>query len=190
MTKSSLNASDFSRELERVRYQRRFWMIIRNTVYVLLGVASIAILIAVLWLPVLRIYGKSMNKTLSEGDIVISQKGSRFKSGEVIAFYYNNKVLVKRVIAQSGDWVEVTPEGDVYVNQKKLKEPYIMTKDLGESNIKYPYQVPDGQIFVMGDNRKTSIDSRNTSIGGVSQEQIVGEVSFRIWPISNIGPIR
>lgn len=118
MTKSSLNASDFSRELERVRYQRRFWMIIRNTVYVLLGVASIAILIAVLWLPVLRIYGKSMNKTLSEGDIVISQKGSRFKSGEVIAFYYNNKVLVKRVIAQSGDWVEVTPEGDVYVNQK------------------------------------------------------------------------
>lgn len=189
MSSSGLSSKELSQELYRVRYRHRFWTIVRNTLYVLMAVASTAILIAVLWLPVLRIYGHSMNKTLEEGDIVLTIKGSEFETGDVIAFYYNNKVLVKRVIAQSGDWVEVNAEGDVYVNQKKLDEPYVLDKALGESNIDYPYQVPDGQIFVLGDNRATSIDSRNTSIGGISQEQIIGEIAFRVWPLNETGSI-
>ena len=189
MNSRGLSSKELSQELNRVRYRHRFWTIVRNTLYVLMAVASTAVLIDVLWLPVLRIYGHSMNKTLAEGDIVVTLKGSEFDRGDVIAFYYNNKVLVKRVIAESGDWVEVNSEGEVYVNQKKLDEPYVLEKALGESNIKYPYQVPDGQIFVLGDNRATSIDSRNTSIGGISQEQIVGEIAFRVWPLNEIGPI-
>lgn len=189
MSKTNLTSKALSEELDRVKYRRRFWQVVRNTIYTLLGVTSIAILVAVLWLPVLRIYGQSMNKTLQEGDIVLTIKGVEFETGDIIAFYYNNKVLVKRVIAESGDWVEINSYGEVYVNQKKLSEPYVAELDLGQSNITYPYQVPDGQIFVLGDNRSTSIDSRNTAIGGISQEQIVGKIFYRVWPIQNIGQI-
>lgn len=187
--KRQISSDKLSQELDRVTYQKRFWSVIKNTIYILMAVVSTAILIAVLWLPVLRIYGHSMNKTLSAGDVVFTVKGSNFKTGDVVAFYYNNKVLVKRVIAESGDWVNIDSQGDVYVNQHKLKEPYVIHKALGNSNIKYPYQVPDKKIFVLGDNRKTSIDSRNTSVGDVSEEQIVGKISFRIWPLGKISSI-
>ncbi|EFR43598.1 signal peptidase I [Streptococcus pseudoporcinus] len=187
--KRNFNANDISKELDRVSYQRRFFGTVKNTLYVLLAVASTAILIAVLWLPVLRIYGHSMNKTLVAGDVVLTAKGSDFKTGDVIAFYYNNKVIVKRVIAESGDWVNIDAKGDVYVNQTKLKEPYVIHQARGNTNIKYPYQVPDKKIFVMGDNRKTSIDSRNTSLGDVSEEQIVGKIFLRIWPLNRISSV-
>ncbi|MGT2888507.1 signal peptidase I [Streptococcus didelphis] len=189
MSKLSFSSDELADELQRIKYRRRFWIALRNTLYVLFAVAGLAILIAVIWLPVLRIYGSSMNKTLTEDDIVLTQKGASVKKGDILAFYYNNKVLVKRVIAKSGDWVTVDSQGDVYVNQKKLKEPYLQHKALGESNIKYPYQVPDQQIFVMGDNRKTSIDSRNTAVGTVSQEQIIGRIFFKVWPLQKLGPI-
>ncbi|MGT2829648.1 signal peptidase I [Streptococcus hillyeri] len=187
---SELSSKELAQELERLRYRGRFWTIIKQTLYTLLAVVAVAILIAVLWLPVLRIYGQSMNKTLQEDDLVLTVKGSSFETGDVIAFYYNNKVLVKRVIAQSGDWVNVDSEGDVYVNQKKLDEPYVLDKALGKSDITYPYQVPDQEIFVLGDNRSASIDSRNTAIGGISEEQIVGKISFRIWPLDKFGTIK
>ncbi|WP_369351243.1 signal peptidase I [Streptococcus hillyeri] len=187
---SELSSKELAQELERLRYRGRFWTIIKQTLYTLLAVVAVAILIAVLWLPVLRIYGQSMNKTLQEDDLVLTVKGSSFETGDVIAFYYNNKVLVKRVIAQSGDWVNVDSEGDVYVNQKKLDEPYVLDKALGKSDITYPYQVPDQEIFVLGDNRSAFIDSRNTAIGGISEEQIVGKISFRIWPLDKFGTIK
>ena len=165
-------------------------MVLRSTIYTMITVAAIAILVAVLFLPVLRIYGSSMNPTLNEGDIVLSIKGSQFKTGEIIAFYYNNKILVKRVIANTGDWVDIDEDGYVYVNGEKLDEPYLEDRAFGETDIKLPYQVPDKRIFVMGDNRSVSVDSRNTSVGCVAEEQIVGKIVYCVWPFSNFGAIQ
>ena len=176
-------------ELNRVKYNRRYGRVIRNIIYMLITVAAIAILVATLWLPVLRIYGSSMTPNLKEGDIVISAKGSEIEQGDVIAFYYNNKILVKRAIAFQGDWIDIDRSGQVYINQKSLGEPYLNEKALGNTDIELPYQVPDGKVFVMGDHRATSLDSRNTSIGCVSEEQIVGQILFKIWPIKDLGKI-
>ena len=174
-------------ELERVRYRRTFANTLRSTISILIVVSASAVLIAVLLLPVLRIYGHSMNDTLDEGDVVVSIKGSSFKTGDIIAFYYNNKLLVKRVIGQPGDWVDIDENGNVYVNQVMLEEPYLDSKAFGETNIELPYQVPESRIFVLGDNRDVSIDSRNTSVGCVAEEQIAGKIVFRVWPIDKIG---
>ena len=178
------------RELKRVRYNSGFNSMLRSTVGILVTVAAVAVLIAVLLLPVLQIYGTSMFPTLNEGNIVVSVKSSKFETGEVVAFYYNNKILVKRVIANPGQWVDIDEAGNVYVNNVKLEEPYIQEKAFGETNIELPYQVPDSRIFVMGDNREASIDSRNTSVGCVADEQIVGKIVFRIWPFSGIGWVK
>jgi len=174
-------------ELERVRYRRSFANTLRSTIFILIVVSASAVLIAVLLLPVLRIYGHSMNDTLDEGDVVVSLKGSSFKTGDIIAFYYNNKLLVKRVIGQPGDWVDIDEAGNVYVNQVMLEEPYLDSKAYGETNIELPYQVPESRIFVLGDNRDVSIDSRNTSVGCVAEEQIAGKIVFRVWPLDKIG---
>ena len=174
-------------ELERVRYRRTFANTLRSTIFILIVVSASAVLIAVLLLPVLRIYGHSMNDTLDEGDVVVSLKGSSFKTGDIIAFYYNNKLLVKRVIGQPGDWVDIDEAGNVYVNQVMLEEPYLDSKAFGETNIELPYQVPESRIFVLGDNRDVSIDSRNTSVGCVAEEQIAGKIVFRVWPIDKMG---
>ena len=174
-------------ELERVRYRRTFANTLRSTIFILIVVSASAVLIAVLLLPVLRIYGHSMNDTLDEGDVVVSLKGSTFKPGDIIAFYYNNKLLVKRVIGQPGDWVDIDEQGNVYVNQVLLEEPYLDSKAFGETNIELPYQVPESRIFVLGDNRDVSIDSRNTSVGCVAEEQIAGKIVFRVWPLDKMG---
>ena len=183
--------SDLEEELERVHYNKRFRRTLRSTIYMLVTVAAVAVLVAVLLLPVLQIYGTSMTPTLTEGDIVVSVKGSNdMKSGEILAFYYNNKILVKRVIAQPGDWVDIDDEGNVYVNSELLDEPYLTEKAFGETTIKLPYQVPEKRIFVMGDHRATSVDSRNNAVGCVAEEQIVGKIVFRVWPLSGFGPVK
>ena len=176
-------------ELNRERYKKNYRSALRSTIYTLITVSAVAVLVAVLLLPVLRIYGSSMNPTLEEKDIVVSLKGSSFKTGDVVAFYYNNKILVKRVIANPGDWVDIDKDGVVYVNNKALDEPYVHDLALGDCNIKLPYQVPESKIFVMGDNRATSVDSRNTSVGCVAEEQLVGKIVFTIWPFSRFGAI-
>ncbi|MBP3902400.1 MAG: signal peptidase I [Blautia sp.] len=178
------------KEVDRVHYRRDFSRVMINTIYSLVVVAAIAVLVAVLLLPILRIYGHSMNDTLDEGDIVVSLKGSDFKTGDIVAFYYNNKILIKRVIGQAGDWVDIDQDGNVYVNGNLIDEPYLQEKAFGECNIELPYQVPESKVFVMGDNRSVSVDSRNTAVGCVAEEQIVGKVVYRLWPLKDFGSLK
>ena len=183
------DTSLLAKELDRETYRSRFLATLRSTIFTLITVAASAGLVAVLLLPILRIYGTSMAGTLDGDDVVVSIKRSSFEQGDVVAFYYNNNILVKRVIAKAGEWVDIDEEGNVYVNNQKLDEPYLSDKAFGETNIELPYQVPEGRIFVMGDNRSVSIDSRNTSIGCVSTEQIVGQIVFRVWPFNKFGTV-
>ena len=176
-------------ELKRVKYHSRYRSVLRSTIYTLVVVAAVAILVATLWMPVLQIYGNSMTPTLQEGEIILSTKTSEFEPGEIIAFYYNNKILVKRVICGPGDWIDIDEDGTVYVNDAVLEEPYLVEKALGECDISLPFQVPDGRWFVMGDHRSTSVDSRSTTVGCVSDEQIVGRIMFRIWPLNRLGTV-
>ena len=176
-------------ELKRVKYKKRYRSVLRSTIYTLITVAAIAILVATLWLPVLQIYGSSMTPTLQDGEILFTVKTSEFEEGDIIAFYYNNKILVKRVIAGPGDWVNFDLDGTENVNSIRLEEPYLTERALGDTNIELPYQVPSDKFFVMGDHRVTSVDSRNTAVGCGAQEQIVGKIIFRIWPLDRLGKI-
>ncbi len=176
-------------ERNRLRYKRRYNRTLKSTIAILVVVAALAVLVATLWMPVLQIYGSSMDSTLKDGEIVLSVKNSDFNQGDVVSFYYNNKILVKRVIAGPGDWVNIDQDGNVYVNNELLYEPYVIDKALGECDIELPYQVPDGKIFVMGDHRSTSVDSRNNAVGCVGEEQVVGKIIFRVWPLNRIGTV-
>ena len=182
-------AEQLEAELKRERYKRRYHSVFRSTVYTLITVAAIAVLVATLWMPVLQIYGGSMLPTLSDGNIVVSVKSGDFQSGDIMAFYYNNKILIKRVIAGPGDWVNIEEDGTVYVNNERLDEPYLTEKALGECNIEMPYQVPESRLFVMGDHRSISVDSRSTAVGCIAEEQIVGKILFRVWPLDNFGKV-
>ena len=177
------------RELRRENHKRNYRSTLLSTISALVIVAAIAVLVSMLALPVLQVVGESMTPSLFQGEIVVAPKGTAFQKGDVIAFYYNNKILVKRVIANAGEWVNIDEDGNVFINDVPLDEPYITEKALGDCNITLPYQVPDGKIFVMGDHRATSSDSRNTAVGCVSQEQVVGRVVLRVWPLERIGLI-
>lgn len=176
-------------ELQRVTYRSRFRRVLRSTVYTLVTVAAAAVLTATLFLPVLRIYGTSMTPTMDDGDIVLSVKGGDYSRGDIIAFWFNNKILVKRVIARPGEWVDIDAEGNVSVDGKPLSEPYLAEKALGDCDIELPFQVPEGRLFVLGDHRATSADSRSSLVGCVAEEQIVGRLAFRVWPLDEFGPL-
>ena len=177
-------------ELDRERYKARYNRVLRSTVYSLIVVAAVAVLVATIWLPVLQIYGSSMTPTVDEGDIVVSVKGTDFEPGDLVAFYLGNKILVKRCIAGPGSWVNIDKDGNDYVDGSMLDEPYLTEKSMGDCNIVFPYQVPDNRYFCLGDHRATSVDSRNSTVGCVSEEQIVGRIVFRVWPLSGFGTLQ
>ena len=176
-------------ELGRIRQQGRRRSSARSTMYTLLIVAAFAVILTILILPVLTIQGVSMEETLFDGDVVIALNNHRYKTGDVIGFYYNNEVLIKRVIATETDWVDIDQDGTVYVNNVRLEEPYLTEKAFGECNINLPYQVPEGCCFVLGDHRATSIDSRNRSVGCIPNDKVVGRLLLRIWPIESFGTV-
>lgn len=183
------SAEQIDRERRRLRYRQRYRRTLRSTIAILIVVAALAVLVATLWMPVLRIYGSSMAPTLENGQIVVSVKSTRFESGDLIAFYHGNKLLIKRCIANSGDYVDIDEDGNVSVNGAPLEEPYLSEKAYGQTDIELPYQVPDQRRFVMGDNRSASIDSRSTVVGCITEEQIVGKIVFRVWPLDVFGPL-
>ncbi|MBQ0133944.1 MAG: signal peptidase I [Clostridiales bacterium] len=179
--------SQLEAELVRENYRGKYRRTLRSTVSVLIVTAAVVVLLAFLIFPVFRIYGSSMAPTINEGEIVVSLKDSRFECGDIIVLSYNNKLLVKRVIAGPGEWVDIDKDGNVYVNGMLIDEPYLTEKAFGDCNISLPYQIADGRYFVMGDNRSTSQDSRNSVVGCIAEEQIVGRAICRLWPLSELG---
>ena len=177
-------------ELDRVNSRRSWRHALRSTLYSLLAVAAVSVLVAVLFLPVLQIYGTSMTPTLREGEIVLAVKSSDFSVGDLAAFYYNNRILVKRVVGLPGDWMDIGADGTVYRNGEPLSEPYLSEKAPGEWDIELPCQVPENRFFVLGDHRAVSVDSRSSVIGYVSEEQLVGRIIFRVFPFRSLGRVR
>ena len=173
-------------EVQKVQYRSRFLRTLRNTIFSLIVVAAAAVIVAMLVLPIFQITGSSMSETLEDGDIVVAVRGSGYETGDVIAFYYNNSILIKRVIAAPGQWVDIDNEGNVYVDNVLLDEPYVSERALGDCNISLPYQVPDGRVFVMGDHRATSVDSRNSTVGCISDDMVVGRLILRVWPLNKL----
>ena len=172
------------KELKRERYKRRFRKLLRSTVNALIVVAAVAALIATLFLPVLQIAGTSMEPSLNDGDIVLLLKTNDLQTGDLCAFYFSNKILIKRIIAAPGDYIWIEPDGTVFLNGEPLEEPYVSEKALGECDVEFPYQVPENSYFMMGDKRETSIDSRSSVIGCIAEDQIVGKIFCKFWPLN------
>lgn len=183
------SSEEVEQELNRAQYKRRYNRTLKSTVFALVTAAAAAVLVAALWLPVLEIFGSSMTPTLREGQYVVAVKDSTPQTGDIIAFYYGNKVLVKRCIAGPGSWVEILDDGTVMVNGKPLDEPYLKAKSLGICDLEFPYQVPEGTYFLMGDERETSVDSRHSSIGCIPVDQMVGKIVYRVWPFEVFGTV-
>lgn len=184
------SSREVEQELKRERYKRRYQRTLKSTIFALVTAAAAAVLVATLWLPVLQIFGSSMTPTLQEGEIVVSIKVNEMEPGDIVAFYYGNKVLIKRYIAGPGTWVDIREDGTILLNGEVLEEPYLTEKSFGICDLELPYQVPEETYFLVGDHRDTSVDSRHSSVGCIAQEQIVGKIVYRVWPIKAFGTVK
>lgn len=184
------SVNQLNEELQRIKNRSRFKKLLRSTICTLIVVSAVTVLVASFFMPLQRIFGNSMAPTLTEGEIVVSIKGSNIEPGNVVCVYYGSKLLIKRCIALERQWVNIDEAGNVYVDSELIDEPYLTEKAFGECNLELPYQVPEGCVFVMGDHRETSIDSRNTSVGCIDKENVVGKIVFRVWPLSKFGFVR
>ena len=189
LTYKDLTVENLEKELHRENYKHSFSRLLRSTIYVLIIIVAVASVGATLFMPVIEITDSSMKPLVEDGDIVLTIKSNSFKTGDVVAFYYGNKILVKRVIGVQGDFVNIDKDGIVYVNGEELKEDYVKEFLKGESDIKYPVQVSDNSIFVLSDERNVLTDSRSENIGTIKKENIIGKVIFKVWPIKKIKKI-
>lgn len=186
---NDLSVDKLQDELDRVNKKLRFYQTVRATVLGLLVVAAVIIILATVYMPVLRIYGNSMDPSLSEGDIVVAVKSKEYDRGNIVGLYYGNKLLVKRIVGTPGETVDFDSDGNVYIDEEILDETYINSKSYGDITIRLPYKVPDERYFVLGDHRDTSIDSRNRVLGALPEDQIAGKIVFRVWPLDKFGKI-
>lgn len=183
------STKELEAELHNEKYKSKYKKILKSTVYILLIVVAISAIVATLVFPVLKIYGTSMSPVVNNGDIVVAVKKNKFNSSDVVAFYYNNRMLVKRVIATPQDWVNIDEDGNIYVNNVLLDESYTYGKTV-QGDIEYPFQVPSDSYFVLSDQREIMVDSRNKEIGCIKQEDIVGKVVFKVWPVGRFGLVK
>ena len=190
ITYKSLTKEIIEKELKRETYKTKYLKVLKSTILTLVVVISFAALIATLIMPVLEISGNSMSPTFNDGEIVLALKKNKYKQGDIIAFYHGNKILIKRIIGKSGDWIDIDKDGFIYVNNEKLEEEYIDKLAYGNTDIDLPYQVPDNKYFVLGDDRENSIDSRNTQIGSIDQNDVVGKIKIKIWPLTKFKIIK
>ncbi len=190
LTAKNITSKMVEEELKREKFKSRYVKLLMSTVYALIIVASVSALIATIAMPVFQISGKSMEPTLKENQIVVSVRTKDLKQGDVIAFYHGNKILVKRVIGVPGNWIKIDDLGNVYVNDVLLEEPYVVNKSLGNTDIKYPYQVPEETYFVLGDERSLSTDSRTTVVGSINYEEVIGKVLIKVWPLKEAGTVK
>jgi len=183
VTYDTLSIKQIESQLKSEKYKEKYLKLLKSTIYGLIIVAAVASILATLIMPVLEVNTSSMKPTFNENDIVLALKTKNIKTGDVIAFYHGNKILVKRVIASSGNYVDIDEEGNVYINGYIINEPYVKEKLLGETDVEFPYQVPEGAYFVLSDERSSSIDSRNSEIGCALEENVIGKILIKVWPL-------
>ena len=186
---TNLSISALEEEIKREKYKSKYTKILKSTIYALIIIASISALIGTLIMPVLEVNNTTMKPLLENNEIVLSLKTKKLKQGDIIAFYQGNKILIKRVVAVPGNYISIDEEGNVYVDGEVLKEPYVTNKQKGETNIEFPYQVPESEYFVLSDERDKTNDSRNEDIGLIKKDNVIGKVIFRVWPLKKLGAI-
>lgn len=177
-------------ELARERKRRAQSKVLRIIIGILFAVIAAAVAVVILVLPIYEISGSAMAHTLNNGDIVAAIKTNVFYNGDIIAYNFDDDIQIKRVIGRSGDKIDIDSSGHIFVNGAQLDEPYVEEFDLGDCDIEFPFDVPLDQNFVVGDHRDVSVDSRNTAVGCIKDEDVIGKIVFRIWPINAIGTVK